>query len=628
MPQRHAILATAGHVDHGKSMLVKVLTGTDPDRLPEEKARGLTIDLGFAQFDLSGNSIGIVDVPGHRGFVRNMVAGVGAVDLGLLVVAADDGWMPQTEEHLQILVYLGVEHCVVALSKADLVQDITGRIGEIRGQLEGSPYEGMDIIPVSAQTGEGLGALKQSLVGALERIPLHEDQGKPRLAVDRTFTLQGIGTVVTGTLTSGTLQQGQIIVSHPGGKEARIRAIQSHNREQSIGMPGTRTALNLAGLSCDAVPRGSTITLPKLAEPIQTLDIWLERSSRHSSNASVIRNNTRVRVHHGTGEYPARVLFANGSTIKPCENGLAQLRLEKLACVWLGDRVVIRNWQGTATIAGGVVIDTNGDRKKFRNPEIKRLYKKRIASLNDPQIWIETQLRLDGISEDHLLLTKSNFAPDKICFALKSLVNSGLAIHVGHKIVLKERWDSVIQEMSCRVEAWHTSHPEKPGLPLEELRALAEQFFPSHDLFQELTTDLCGKGFNRRQNHVARNNHQPVLPDHLKGSVEQILEMLRVPDPPARKHIIKNSTAQQALKYLVDAGQVVELGSDLVLGAAHFYRRRLLVKQYLRKVGRATTSELRVAMDSPRRIAIPLLEKMDGEGITIRNGDLRQLRKS
>ena len=418
MTQRHAILATAGHIDHGKSSLVKALSGIDPDRLPEEKARGMTIDLGFAHLELSGRNVGIVDVPGHQDFVKNMVAGVGAVDLALLVVAADDGWMPQTEEHLQILCYLGVTRGVVALTKADLVQDTTVRVEEIRDQLRNSPFAGADIIPLSTHTGAGLDDLKTALSTFVDQIPPHEDHKQPRLAVDRIFTVQGIGTVVTGTLTGGTLQKGQIVFAHPPGRETRIRGLQSHNREQEVAQPGTRMAINLAGLSRDAVPRGATITLPELAQTTAILDVCLERSPRLPAEASPLRNNTRVRVHHGTGHGPARLVLADGKVIEPGQNRLAQLRLERPICIWPGDRIIIRNWQETATLAGGLVLDVNGDRKKMRAPARMQLLEARIAAPKHPQTWIETQLTRDGIVKRDTLLRPSSFSPAEIDKAL------------------------------------------------------------------------------------------------------------------------------------------------------------------------------------------------------------------
>lgn len=626
MTQRHAILATAGHIDHGKSSLVKALSGIDPDRLPEEKARGMTIDLGFAHLELLGHNLGIVDVPGHQDFVKNMVAGVGAVDLALLVVAADDGWMPQTEEHFQILCYLGVTRGVVALTKADLVQDTTVRVEEIRDQLRNSPFAGADIIPLSTHTGAGLNDLKTALSTLVDQIPPHEDHKQPRLAVDRIFTVQGIGTVVTGTLTGGTLQKGQIVFAHPPGRETRIRGLQSHNREQEVAQPGTRTAINLAGLSRDAVPRGATITLPELAQTTAILDVCLERSPRLPAEASPLRNNTRVRVHHGTGHGPARLVLAAGKLIEPGQNRLAQLRLERPICIWPGDRIIIRNWQETATLAGGLVLDVNGDRKKMRAPARMQMLDARIAAPLHPQTWIETQIKRDGVVKRENLLRPSSFSLTQIDEAVTGLLDSHKVLEAGDWVADKSGWQSAIGAMSQRVDAEHARHPELQGLSLEKLRPLMEQAFPGHDVFPELTLDLCRNGFHRRQNHIARNGHKPALPAHLRDVGEMIRQAMQMPDPPARKYITENSTGRQALQFLIDAGEAIDVSPDLVLGAAQFYRCRLLVKQHLRKHGQATASELRTATDTTRRIMIPLLEKMDRDGVTVRRGNVRVLR--
>jgi selenocysteine-specific elongation factor len=624
--QRHAILATAGHIDHGKSSLVKALSGIDPDRLPEEKARGMTIDLGFAHLELPGGNLGIVDVPGHQDFVKNMVAGVGAVDLALLVVAADDGWMPQTEEHLQILSYLGVTRGVVALTKADLVQDTAVRVKEISDQLRNSPFVGADIIPLSTKTGAGLDDLKTALTTVVDQIPPHENHNQPRLAVDRIFTVQGIGTVVTGTLTGGTLQKGQTVLTHPPGRETRVRGLQSHNHDQEVAQPGTRTAINLAGLSRDAVPRGATITLPELPQTTATLDVCLERSPRLPSDASPLRNNTRVRVHHGTGHGPARLVLADGGVIERGQNRLAQLRLEQPVCIWLGDRVVIRNWQETATLAGGLVLDVDGDRKKMRAPARMQLLEARIAAPKHPQTWVETQLTRDGIAKRDTLLRPSSFSPAEIDKAIKVLLDSRKALQEGDWIADKSRWQSTIAAMSQRVEAEHARRPELPGLSLDQLHPVMAQGFPGHDVFPELIADLCRNGFIRRQNHIASNSHKPALPAHLRDVGEKLRRTMQMPDPPARKYITENSTGRQALQFLIDAGEAIDVSPDLVLGAAQFYRCRLLVKQHLRKHGQATASELRTATDTTRRIMIPLLEKMDRDGVTVRRGNVRVLR--
>ena len=628
MTQRHAILATAGHIDHGKSSLIKALSGTDPDRLPEEKARGMTIDLGFAHLDLPGHNFGIVDVPGHQDFVKNMVAGVGAVDLALLVVAADDGWMPQTEEHLQILGYLGVTRGVVTLTKADLVQDTTGRVEEIRDQLRNSPFAGADIIPLSTHTGAGLDDLKAALFTLVDQMPPRENHEQPRLAADRVFTLQGIGTVVTGTLTGGALQKGQVVFAHPPGRETRIRGLQSHNCEREVAQPGTRTAINIAGLSHNAVPRGATITLPELAQTTKTLDVYLERSRRLPADASPLRNNTRVWVHHGTGHGSARLLLADGKVIESGQNRLAQLRLERPVCVWPGDRIVIRNWQETATLAGGHVLDVNADRKKMRAPARRQLLEARIAAPQHPQTWIETQLKRDGVVKQETLLRPSSFSPAQIDEAVTGLLDSHKALEAGDWVADKSRWQLAIDVMSQRVDAEHARHPELPGLSLEKLRPIMEEAFSGHDVFPELISNLCRNGFNRLQNHIARNGHKPALPAHLRDVGEKIRQAMQMPDPPPRKNFTESPTGRQALQFLIDTGEVVDVSPELVLGAPQFYRCRLLVKQHLRKHGQATASELRVAIDSTRRILIPLLEKMDRDGVTVRRGNVRVLRQT
>ncbi|MDQ6622451.1 MAG: selenocysteine-specific translation elongation factor, partial [Verrucomicrobiota bacterium] len=263
---KHLILATAGHVDHGKTALIKALTGTDTDRLPEEKARGITIELGFANLQLDDVSLGIIDVPGHEDFVKNMVAGVGSIDLALLVVAADDGWMPQTEEHLQILEYLDVAHVVVALTKIDLAPPRD----DLRGHLTGTAFHDAPIVPVSTRTGEGLAELLAELARTCALVPAPRDLGKPRLAVDRAFTLRGIGPVVTGTLSGGKLRRCDNIVARPGSGGARIRALQTHNREVEESLPGMRTALSIPGLE---IQRGAVITLEELGDESCALDL-------------------------------------------------------------------------------------------------------------------------------------------------------------------------------------------------------------------------------------------------------------------------------------------------------------------------------------------------------------------
>jgi len=376
---QHFIVATAGHVDHGKSALVKALTGTDPDRLPEEKARGITIDLGFAHLELAASTsetpffvLGIVDVPGHEDFVKNMVAGVGSIDLALFVVAADDGWMPQTEEHLQILSYLGVNRAA------------------IHEKLRGTLFSVAPIVPPSVVTGRGLDDLKGALTRVLTGTPSPLDIGKPRLPIDRVFTLRGIGTVVTGTLTGGTLRRGQSVAIRPSGKVARIRSIQSHNRDVELSVPGTRTALNLSDLAAlDDVRRGDVITLAEFGGPSDALDVDLEVSPRANRP---LKDGAQVHVHYGSAHVRARVVLASRKELVPGEHALAQLRFEANVFGFAEDRLVLRDSAGHHTLAGGTVLDPDAGRRLLRSEARLSFLRQRVDSPGDAASFMFSQI--------------------------------------------------------------------------------------------------------------------------------------------------------------------------------------------------------------------------------------------
>src|SRR5262249_19180708 len=308
---------TAGHVDHGKTALVRALTGVDTDRLPEEKARGITIDLGFAQLVLPGLSIGVIDVPGHEDFVRNMIAGVGSIDLALLVVAADDGWMPQTEEHLQILEYLGVTSAVVALTKSDL-GEIEQRLAETRAKLQATPFANASIIPTSVRSQSGIEALRKALRDEFARLALPRDFGRPRLFVDRVFTMRGSGTVVTGTLTSGQFVRGATVRIQPGAIRARIRGLQTHNQPLETAGPKRRLALNLPELAPEQITRGMSICEEKdESETSRVLDVILERSSRLPSGTRPIVNGAVLNLHFGGARYSTTIQLREANGLLP-----------------------------------------------------------------------------------------------------------------------------------------------------------------------------------------------------------------------------------------------------------------------------------------------------------------------
>src|ERR1051325_11097116 len=442
----HFILATAGHVDHGKSSLVKALTGIDPDRLPEAKARGLTIDLGFAHLDLGSFHLGLVDVPGHEDFVKNMVAGVGSIDLALFVVAADDGWMPQTEEHLQILSYLGVGRALVALTKIDLSENEAAAIDQVRERLAGSPFANAPIVPTSVTNGRGLDALREGLVRVLERMSPGRNAAKPRLPVDRVFTLRGIGTVITGTLTGGTLRRGQTVSIQPSGATARIRSLQSHHCDVALCGPGTRTAINLnlsdADDSGSGIRRGDVITLPESGGAGRILDVVLSKSDRLINSpapaARPLKDGSLVRIHLGTTNVPARILLLDAGALSPGGRMPAELRCESPLFAFAGDRFIVRDWAEQATLAGGVVLEPDAQRDRFRTPAQRLFLEQRSGAPDDVSILVESQLARDGVVLRSGLLPQTRFHADEIAAEVDRLVQAGKAVDCGGLVAAAE----------------------------------------------------------------------------------------------------------------------------------------------------------------------------------------------
>jgi selenocysteine-specific elongation factor len=633
---RHFIIATAGHVDHGKSALVKALTGTDPDRLPEEKKRQITIDLGFAELDLTGPNgeaihAGIVDVPGHEDFVRNMIAGVGSIDLALFVVAADDGWMPQTEEHLQILTYLGVKRAVIALAKSDL-----GRIDsvteQIRIQLRGTVFGESPIIPTSVRTGQGIENLESAIASELAAIHPQRDFGKPRLFVDRAFTLRGIGTVVTGTLSSGSIRRSQDVVVQPRNVSARVRSIQNHGRDVEIAQPGMRTAINLPDLSIgeNGMQRGDLITVHSLGSPHATIDVLLERSSRlkrTSPAARPIKNGSSVQVHFGTGRIGAKITLLDEPELGAGQSAIAQLRLDSPIVAFVGDHFVVRDSSEQNTIAGGTVLDPNADRANFRSAAQTQFLSARESAPHDVNVCIRSQLQRDGCAESKTLLVKSTFGADEISEALSRLSRDGEIVLEGDIAAGASYWHDLINRAATLIHRAHENNPERRGVALSELRTDLEN--ESDKLFNAVISELTRSGFVRFENQIAHVSHRPSLPLELLSAAENIRAALsaRRFDPPERKALSQDRNLQQALRFLFDKGEIVEISREIVVLREAAEQMQNTVADFLYEHGSATASQLRQKIGTTRRVIIPFLEYLDRIGVTRRIGDERVLAK-
>lgn len=652
MSPRHLIVATAGHVDHGKSALVKALSGIDPDRLPEEKARGITIDLGFAHVVFpapasaeSNGSIlaGIVDVPGHEDFVKNMVAGVGSVDLALLIVAADDGWMPQTEEHVQILSYLGVRHMVVALTKVDLIEESLDPMeAEIRRHLEGTPWPRAPIARTSTITEDGLLQLRAVLVQTLNGLPLPRDLGKPRLPVDRVFSLPGIGTVVTGTLTGGCFDRGQSVAVQPTGQLTRLRTVQNYHQDSEQAKPGMRTAVNLPDVDVSGkghftteskrIQRGDVIAPLDLGRACDTMDVLLEKSARlidsKSKAARPLKDGALVRIHHGSGNAPARVMLAGAEPLQAGGRMLAQLRFEWPIYAFVGDRFIVRDWAEQCTLAGGVILDADADRRRFRKPEQRTFLETRANAPEDVSVCIVAQVKRDRAVRTQGLLGKSNFSAGEIAKALQQLAAAGSLAASGDWILDTQWWSGVLASAQNAIQTEHQTHSDRPGLVLIELKRLLQEQLPNEELFSAALADLSRLGYVQSGTAIRHGSHRPSLPGPLQSAGARLRAALQSKpmEPPAKKDLLAIPQAAQALRFLCETGDAVDLGPESVISGEAFARAKGQIVAFIQKQGSATASELRQLLQTNRRIIIPLLERMDRDGVTLRQGDKRVLR--
>lgn len=632
----HLILGTAGHIDHGKSSLVKCLTGTDPDRLPEEKSRGVTIDLGFAHLSLAKGEetyeLGIVDVPGHADFVNNMVAGVGALDLALFIIAADDGWMPQSEEHLHILTYLGISNIIIALTKADLCEDVPFSVEMLRDELRDTPIAEAPIIPVSAITGEGIEKLKSTILENLDHCPPRQDTCKPRLSIDRIFSPRGAGTVVTGTLTGGSIHTGDTLIAQPAGITAKVRYIQSHNEPLECATPGMRTALNLPDLPIDTpgkpgARRGLTLTTENCGTATDTIDIELKRLARPIPGIKPrpLKHMETVMVHHGSARCSARVILHDRNHLSPGESCLAQLRLQSPLFLFTGDRMVLRDGAQQSTLAGALVLDALATRHGFRDESRAAFLNARASQPSDPAVHIRTLLARDNILHTSQVLPNHPFAQDTIQKILDDMIAEGSVIRHHEILIHSKWWKNLIDEAEKSIRQWHQKHPDLPSMPLDELEV---NIACPRKVSGLLVETLCKKGYQADKLGIAHPNHRLTLPEEIASIAQAITAQLERAglNPPNKSDITTTPQHDQALKFLIRSGKVVELDAKIVISSNALDKAIEKVRGFIQIHGQATASELRQHLDSTRKIVMPLLELLDAMGVTLRNENYRSLK--
>ena len=539
--------------------------------------------------------------------------------------------MPQTEEHVQILNYLRVQRGVVALTKSDLGGiDVVAE--QIREKLRATPFVRTSIVPTSVRTGEGIENLKDALATELAAAEPQHDICKPRLFVDRAFTLRGIGTVVTGTLSGGSIRRSQDVFVQPGNVSARVRSIQNHGRNVEIAQPGMRTAINLPDLSIgeNGIQRGDIITVDSLGSPQATIDVLLERSSRLKRNspaARPIKNGSSVQVHFGTGRIAAKITLLDQPAVGAGQSAIARLRLDSPIVALVGDRFVIRDSSEQNTIAGGTVLDPDADRANFRSPAQIQFLRARETAPHDVDVCVRSQLQRDRYTDSKTLLVKSNFSADEISEALSRLSHDGEIMLAGGIISSASYWHTLINSAATSIDRAHEENPERRGVDLSEFRTDLE--IESDKLFSAVILELTRNGFVRFENQIARVSHQPSLPLELLSVAENIRAALSAKrfDPPDRKGLSQDRNLQQALRFLIDKGEIVEITREIVVLREAAEQMQKTITEFLSEHRSATASQLRQKIGTTRRVIIPFLEYLDRTGVTRRIGDERVLAK-
>jgi len=621
---RRRVLATAGHVDHGKSVLVQALTGTHPDRLPEERVRGMSIDLGYAFWSLpDGTPVGIVDVPGHRDFIANMLAGVGWVDAVLLVVAVDEGIMPQTREHLAIVDLLGIPRGVVALTKIDLAPDaswIARRAAEVRALLRGTSLAQAARVPVSARTGQGLDALRAALARVLGSAAPRPDLGRPRLAIDRAFVVPGFGPVVTGTLVDGTLRVGQRVRVLPAGLDARVRGLQSHGQPVDAVAPAARVAVNLAGVSAADLRRGQWLVLPDDDVPTTRLDAQVRVLS---DAAGPLRHNAEVKVHLAAAQVMARVRVLGDEAIRPGQVGFVQLLLARPVVARRGDRLVLRRPSPPATWGGGVVLDPHPPRHR-RWSAATQAHMRALAA-DDLATVLAALLALQGYGTADALARRAHRPVAAARQALEALVATARAVAWstarGARVFVAQeqiaRWN---RRAVARLEAFHRRYPARAGM---DAQALAEAAGVPAALARAWVTHALADGVVvRRGAFLALPGHVPRLPPGLQRALARIEAALDAAPPWPSVSTLRAQVGEAALRALLDAGALVRLSSQVVVPRGRFDAWLARLRQAFPQEP-FTVAQARVVLGVSRRYALTLLEYLDGQGLTRREGEAR-----
>ena len=630
------VIGTAGHVDHGKSTLIAALTGTHPDRLKEEQAREMTIELGFGWMTLpNGEEVGIVDVPGHRDFIENMLSGIGGIDAALLVIAADEGVMPQTREHLAILDLLQIPTGMIVLTKTDLAPDeawLDLVETDIRAAVKDTVMNDAVILRVSAKAKTGLDSLTSNLESILLQKPPRIDLGRPRLPIDRVFSMSGFGTVVTGTLLDGQLAIGDDVEILPSGHKGRVRGLQTHKKKEDRAMPGSRTAVNISGVETESIQRGEVVVHPNQYQPTRRIDA---RFRLLKDVSSALKHNSEVKFFVGASETIANLRLLGTEELNPGEEGWIQLELRDPVVAVRGDRYILRRPSPGETLGGGVIVDhqPKGRHKRFDEKVLKSL--ESINQGTPADVLLEAALAL-SIASIKEIITRSRLEDADADTALKELLEAGSLVSLeegiptimsGLLIVALPHWNALREKISQTVESYHRNYPLRRGMPREELKSKLKL---SPRAFNASINKLIADGFLTDQSaFLAKPEHEVKFDSGQHSQVQALMYKFEQSpySPPSVKDLRQTEVGDEILNALIESGQLIAVSSDVIFRKQDYDFMVDRIKQEIQQKDRITLSEVRDLFNTSRKYAQALLEHIDTLGITIRDGDFRKLRQ-
>ena len=624
------IIGTTGHIDHGKSSLVKALTSIDPDRLPEEKKRGMTIDIGFAWMTLSNNeTVGFIDVPGHEDLMKNVMAGLWGVNASLLIIAADDGWMPQTSEHLRILDYFNISHAIVALTKIDAVTDpdwLNLVEDDIRMRLEKTALRGSRIMRVSAHTGANIDELRKAIEDLTRKARQHTDIGKPRVYIDRVFTITGSGTVITGTLVDGSLALDQKITVFPKKLNGRIRGIESYKKMVDRGLPGSRVALNLAGIKKEELERGDIIfDKEDMAVASRWVDVQLNMAE---ANNWILKDKAHLLVYMGTQELPVTIKLLDKKSLNPGTTDFVQLQFVTPVSCRIGDRFVVRRPSPALTIGGGTVLDPLADKFRVRN---KAGLLSRLASRTDLELdkLIVTELqKRNYVLRDELLLA-SHFARQEIEQAVRNLKEQKALIIASQWLVNAGLLDDKKQELLELLRQYHRDNPMSSGITQAEL--MTQLDLPKEILDSLIKLMVAGKLIKTHETYVSLPDYTPSVTTNQEFIIARILQVFDeyAKAPPKGKELAELVPGSESvIPYMCRNNLLVSLPEDVFLETRQYENLKSRIIDIISKQGSISIQTARDQFGFTRKYIIPLFTKLDSEGITTMKNNERVLTRA